>query len=276
MKKLFVLILTVLIISMVFCSSCFTTFTVKAELNSSWQINISGLVSQPLNFTIATLQTMPQTNVSATLYCVSAPTIPLEGGVWQGVNLWTLLSQAGISSLTTKIAFYASDGFSTDLTIDVVQDPDVIVAYMLNGSPLSQGETARLVVPWHYGYKWIDQITSIVAVDYDYKGTYESQGYPDDGLPTSTNLPSYPTPDIPYPPSGTPTPQPKATHTQSPTTSPSPTTINSTAQPTASISASNVITRNLEVFGIVVAILIAVAISTLVLRRRQGKHELVH
>jgi DMSO/TMAO reductase YedYZ molybdopterin-dependent catalytic subunit len=166
LKQLFVLALIVLMLSLVFVSSGFSPFKVKAE---SWQINVSGLVSQQLNITLATLQAMPQTDVIATLFCVSAPTTPIEGSNWQGVKLWTLLSQAGISSSATKIAFYASDGFSTDLTIDVAQDPTIIVAYTLNDKPLGQGEIPRLVVPGHYGYKWIDQITSIVAINYDYK-----------------------------------------------------------------------------------------------------------
>ena len=219
---------------------------------------------------------MSQTNVSATLFCVSAPKTPLEGGNWQGVELWTLLTQAGISQTATKIAFYASDGFSTDLTIAAAQDPSVIVAYILNGTPLGQGEVPRLVVPGHYGYKWIDQITSIVAVNYDYMGTYESQGYPDDGLFTSTNLPSFPTPDIPYPPSVTPTSvsSPTITHTKSPATSAtSPTATNSITPTTTSTSASNVIAKNLWVIVIVAAILIAVAVSTFVLKRIKNNRE---
>jgi hypothetical protein len=253
-------------VSLVFVSSGFSPFTVKAE---SWQINVSGLVSQQLNITLATLQAMPQTNVSATLFCVSAPKTPLEGGNWQGVKLWTILTQAGISSGATKIAFYASDGFTTDLTVDVAQDPSIIVAYTLNGTPLGQGELTRLVVPGHYGYKWIDQIISIVAVNYDYTGTYESEGYPDDGLFTSTNLPSFPTPNIPYPPSVTPTPinSPTTTHLQSPTTSPTASTAtNSSIRPTSS---SNVMSGSFEVIMIIVAVLIAAVVFTIVLKRKK-------
>ncbi len=271
MKISFVLVLLLLMISTVCISSGFSSFPVKAESNSSWQISVSGLVSTPLNFTLANLLAMPQTNVTTTLFCVSAPTTPLEGGTWQGVKLWTLLSQAGISSSAFKIAFYASDGFSTDLTVDVATDDSIIVAYMLNGVPLSQGEIPRLVVPGHYGYKWIDQITSIVAVDFDYTGTYESQGYPDDGLLTSTNLPSFPTPEIPYPPSVTPTLANSPTNTpkQSPSTSPS--SLSTTNSPTQSTSpASTLITKNLEAVEIIVAaILIAVAVTAVVLKRRK-------
>jgi DMSO/TMAO reductase YedYZ molybdopterin-dependent catalytic subunit len=140
------------------------------SINSSWQFNITGLVSNPSNFTLANLQNMTQTNVSAVLVCVSSPTTVLEQGSWQGVKLWTLLTQAGISSSASKIALHAIDGFSCDLTIDVAKGDNIIVAYLLNGQPLS--EVVRLVVPFHWGYKWINQITSIEAVDYDYKGTY--------------------------------------------------------------------------------------------------------
>lgn len=263
-------------LSIVVTSAVFSQFTVQAELNSSWQMSISGLVNQPFNFTLATLQTMPQTNVSATLFCVSAPTIALEGGVWQGVQLWTLLSQAGISSSAVKIAFYASDGFSTDLTISVVQDPSIIVAYMLNGSPLSQGEIVRLVVPGHYGYKWVDQITSIVATSDDYKGTYESQGYPDDGLLTSTSLPPFPTPVIPYPPSGIPTAQPTITSTQSPTTSQSSTPSKSpNHSPTPSTSSSKISVQNIVIIGVVVAVLVTLAVASLVLKRKRIERESV-
>ena len=271
MKISFVLVLIILMISTVCISSGFYSFPVKAESNSSWQISVSGLVSTPLNFTLADLLAMPQTNVTATLFCVSAPTVPLEGGTWQGVKLWTLLSQAGISSTAFKIAFYASDGFSTDLTIDVAKDDNIIVAYMLNGTPLSQGEITRLVVPGHYGYKWVDQITSIVAVDFDYTGTYESQGYPDDGLLTSTNLPSFPTPEIPYPPSVTPTLANSPTNTPKQSPSTSPTSLSTTTSPTQPTSpASTLIAKNLKAVEITVAaILIAIAVTAFVLKRRK-------
>ena len=276
MKVLFVLVISILMISSVYISSDLSSFIVKAENNNSWQISVSGLVSQPLNFTLANLQAMPQTNVITTLFCVSAPTIALEGGTWQGVKLGTLLNQAGISSSATKIAFYASDGFSTDLTVDVAENDNIIVAYLLDGTPLSSGEVVRLVVPGHYGYKWIDQITNIVAVDSDYKGTYESQGYPDDGLLTSTNLPHPPTPYIPYPPSFTPTPVSSQTNSPKQASSTSP-TISSTKNSTQiTASAPNLITKNLQVIGITVgAILIATVAIALVLKRKKRRHIIV-
>ena len=185
MKKILFTLVMLLIACFLIGGFSFTEIGVNAQsFNPSWQFSITGLVSNPSNFTLANLQNMTQTNVSAVLVCVSSPSIGLEQGDWQGVKLWTLLTQAGISSSASKIALHAIDGFSCDLTIDVAKSDNVIVAYMLNGQPLS--EVVRLVVPFHWGYKWINQITNIEAVDYDYKGTYESQGYSDDGIITPT------------------------------------------------------------------------------------------
>ena len=262
MKKLIVISIVLMII-LIISSFNLPSYRVLAQVSApSWPISITGLVSNPMNFTLAQLATMQQTTITANLYCVDAPSEALEGGNWQGVELWTLLTQAGISSSATKIAFYCEDGFSTDLTVDAAKSDSIIVAYSLNGVALD--EVVRLVVPGHYGYKWADQITSIVAVNYDYLGTYESQGYPDDGLFTS-NLPPAPTPNIPFPASVTQIP----TQRPSPSASPPP-SFTSTSSPTSPKSPkSSTVTQNLEIIGIVAAILITVLAVALFLKRRQ-------
>jgi|WetSurMetagenome_2_1015567.scaffolds.fasta_scaffold109568_2 hypothetical protein len=234
------------------------------SINPSWKFSITGLVSNPSNFTLAELQSMPQTNVLASLYCVSSPTIVLEQGSWQGVKLWTLLTQAGISTSAFKIALHAIDGFSCDLTIEDAKSDNIIVAYTLNGQALS--EVVRLVVPYHWGYKWINQIINIEAVDFDYKGTYESQGYSDDGAITQP-IPTFPS--FSNSPS-TSNPSPTNTITTTPSVSPNPSTSSNTISPTSA--PSNVNSTVFWEIGIVAAILLAFAVSALILRRRIGKN----
>jgi hypothetical protein len=266
MKKILFTLVLLFIASFLIMGFSSTEIGVNAQsFNPSWQFSITGLVSSPSNFTLANLQNMTQTNVSAVLVCVSSPTTVLEQGNWQGVKLWTLLTQAGISSSASKIALHAIDGFSCDLTIDVAKSDNTIVAYMLNGQPLS--EVVRLVVPFHWGYKWINQITSIEAVDYDYKGTYESQGYSDDGVITA------PVPTLPSISNSPPTSKPTPTNPQTITPTGSPNQSSSpsaTANPT--LEKSNLNDTIFWVTGIVAAILIAVAVSALVLRRKIAKN----
>ncbi len=267
MKKILFALVLLFIASFLMAGFSSTEIGVKAQsFNPSWKFSITGLVSNPSNFTLADLQNMTQTNVSAVLVCVSSPTTVLEQGNWQGVKLWTLLTQAGISSSASKIAMHAIDSFSTDLTIDDAKNDNIIVAYMLNDQPLS--EVVRLVVPFHWGYKWINQITSIEAVDYDYKGTYESSGYTDDGVITAP-VPTFPSYSNP-PPTSNPTP----TNPQTTTPTPSPnhsTSPSTTESPTPE--QSKITGTIFWVTGVVIAILIAVAVSALVLRRRISKNK---
>ncbi len=85
-----------------------------------------------------------------------------------------------------KVALYASDGYTTDFYFDtVMREEDIIVAYEFNGKPI----TPRVVAPNRWGYKWIKGLTRIELVSYDFKGTWESSGYPDDARITGDSSP---------------------------------------------------------------------------------------
>jgi hypothetical protein len=146
--------------------------------DSKWRLILDGLVQSPLNLTFDDLVAMPTSTVYAELYCVGNPTALLAKGNWTGVRLGLLLEEAGVSPLAVKVAFYADDGFSTDLTVTTAMRDDIILAYERDGEPLA--ENLRLVVPGKWGYKWIRGLTHIELVNYDFKGFYESMGYSDE------------------------------------------------------------------------------------------------
>ncbi len=140
-------------------------------------IEIAGLVERPYNITLNELRNMTPKVVYADLYCVDSPNLPRKSGKWVGVPLKTLLERAAIRENAVKVALYARDGYTTDLKIeDVLADEDIIVAYEYNGNPIKP----RLVVPGRWGYKWIKDIVKIEVVDYNFLGTWEKAGYPDD------------------------------------------------------------------------------------------------
>ena len=97
----------------------------------AWQLQVTGLVRHDLNLTIEDLLQMPQTSVVAAIYCLPSPEARQgyfhEGGNWTGVKLRALLNQASLLPTTQKLAFYASDGFTTDLSIDVALAENVIL-----------------------------------------------------------------------------------------------------------------------------------------------------
>ncbi|WP_052696150.1 molybdopterin-dependent oxidoreductase [Palaeococcus ferrophilus] len=118
-------------------------------------IEVTGLVERPYNMTYDELMTLPSKNVTADLYCVDNPKRPRKNGTWAGVPLKVLIEKAGPTGGASKVALYASDGYTTDLYLaSVMRDDDIIVAYSFNGEPISP----RLVVPGRWGYKWIKYI----------------------------------------------------------------------------------------------------------------------
>ena len=182
-----------------FLATSILNATALPEFPAEWQLNITGLVEHPMNLTLNDLATMPQTIIAATIYCVDFPTFVVETGNWKGVKLATLLEQAGVLPSAVKVAFYADDGYTSDLDLLTATSQDIIVAYEKDAALLS--EKLRLVVPGKWGYKWVSQLTQIVLVDFDFKGKWESQGYSDEAsVQTSTNrqLPSN-VPNIPNP-----------------------------------------------------------------------------
>ena len=145
-----------------------------------WALLVDGFVQRPLNLSLNELVSMPRSTVYSELYCL--PAVGSSGalvdyGNWTGVRLELVLEKAGVSPQAVKIALYAEDGFTTDLTVTTAMYEDIILAYEKDGKPLP--EKLRLAAPGMWGYKWIKWLIRIEVVDYDFKGRYESGGFPD-------------------------------------------------------------------------------------------------
>ena len=274
MKQSRLLLVTATIIGLLLIASFGWSLkpTAHAETNTTtWQLSVTGLVKNPLNLTLADLEAMPQTTEHAAMYCVGDPGVAISEGNWTGVQLWTLLETAGVSPDAIKVAFFASDGFSTDLPIATAQQSNIVLAYAENGNPLP--EVLRLVVPGEWGYKWIDMVTNIQLVNFNYLGTEESQGYDDNGvsaasitapIPPSYNYLPSPTPSL----SLSPSPTPHFSTTPSPSDSSTPTLATPTQLDKQTFPMTN------YTFIIVIAILIATAAAAVILRKsKQTKNK---
>ncbi len=171
-----------------FLSPPISAFNRPAQLNElesqNWTLIIDGLVDNPLNLSASNLLAIPPTSVNAELYCVGGGTAnAIEKGTWEGAALKSILEETSMHRSAIKVAFYAPDGFSTDLAMQDAQRNDVIIAYKKDGKLLVDKNgnlDLRLVVPGKWGYKWIRSLNHIKLVDYDFKGFYESTGYSDE------------------------------------------------------------------------------------------------
>jgi DMSO/TMAO reductase YedYZ molybdopterin-dependent catalytic subunit len=178
-----------------------------------WDLQITTLNGTTTNITYEDILALPKITVTAGLYCYGNI---VASGDWEGARLSDILNQAGIDPSVLSIDFRAEDGYSVSMPINMAMRQDIIVAYELNGSPLS--ETLRLVVPGANGNGWISMITSITMSD--------------SPLDESISTPSSVTPYVPnQTASTTPTAQPSQ-QTQLQTQLQPPATTSPTTKPT--------------------------------------------
>jgi hypothetical protein len=236
---------------------------------AEWQLTVTGLVENPLKLSWTEIVAMPKSTVNAALICVDFPNNMVAQGNWTGIKLQTLLEEAKPSADAIKVAFYAADGYSTDLPVETAMRDDIILAYEKDGSPLND---LRLVVPGKWGYKWISQLTRIELVDYNFLGFWESKGYSDEANVSMSEqktgeLPSFPKADAPSPSSTTPpATSPSPSPSQPPITSPAPLQPTPTPEPSKSLSIPTE-----AVYTIAASVIAVVLVFVLTLVRKRTK-----
>lgn len=273
MNKKRVLALSAIIVAVFALSLLSVKLPVKAQTsNQTFQLSISGLVQNPMTLTLEDVKAMPQVTEYASMYCVDAPSTVLQAGDWTGVQLSYLLGLANVSGSAVKVAFYATDDFTTDLNISTaLQNTSILVAYQENNSSLSG---FRLVVPGCWGYKWISDLTQIQLVNYNFLGTEESQGYADNGVSSgiSSNQGGTPPQIQSTQPSPSSTSSPSATQNPAPTRTSAPSatsSINGTTPAAASSQKSQPSMLVLVAAGVAVALAAAAASAVAITTRRK-------
>src|SRR5215467_4581615 len=124
----------------------------------SWQIAVDGLVRRPLMLDLAALRAMPAHTVRVTMECagngrarldprpVSQPWLVEAVGTaeWTGVRLRDILAAAELDPAAVELVFTGADhgvergveqDYQRSLTVAEAGEPDVILAYEMNGAP---------------------------------------------------------------------------------------------------------------------------------------------
>jgi DMSO/TMAO reductase YedYZ molybdopterin-dependent catalytic subunit len=186
----------------------------------TWRLEIDGRVATELSLDLDALRALPSHEVVATMECagngrarleprpVSQPWL-LEAvgtGRWRGVRLRELLDRAGVELAATDVLFTGLDRgieggeeqfFQRSLALVDAHEPDVLLAYELNGVPLppQHGFPLRLLVPGWYGMTNVKWLTRITLLDEPFTGYQQARGYrlrqtdDDDGEPLSRIYP---------------------------------------------------------------------------------------
>jgi hypothetical protein len=142
-------IVTFAIITILLTTIATTTATATSTLK------VTSLSGETYTFTEQQLKEMPQTTISAVLFCYGTL---VTSGAWSGIQVYYLLTQTKVNSEVHSIQLLASDGYTVTLPIELAMGPNTIIAYQKDDEPL---DGLRLVLPSYNGASWINQIISI-------------------------------------------------------------------------------------------------------------------
>lgn len=148
---------------------------------NSWNLQIKGMVDNPLKLTYDEIRSMPAIEEFVTLECISNKI----GGdligtaLWKGVPLKNILEKAKIVSGVKYIVFRCSDGYDVGIPLDKGLMDKTILAYEMNLAPLTSkhGFPVRAIVPGLYGMMNPKWITEIELVDKVYEGYWQRNGW---------------------------------------------------------------------------------------------------
>jgi hydroxyacylglutathione hydrolase len=173
---------------------------------ATYRLTIGGLVSEPLDLTLAELRRrFEHTQVTATLTCAGnrrselAAVTPIPGqvpwgpgatgtAVWGGVRLRDVLLATGLDPSARHVAFTGLDRceeegerleFGASIPLEKALDPDLLLAYEMNGEPLPpvHGYPLRVVVPGYIGARSVKWLESIVVQREPSTNYFEARTY---------------------------------------------------------------------------------------------------
>ncbi len=170
---------------------------------STWRLRVTGLVDRPLDLSMDDLKTkFPKAAVTAVCQCSGnsrgrfSPRVlggewgdgAMGNAEWVGARLRDILTMAGMRQVAVQVTFDGLDkpafpsvpDFVKSLDVArIMEDPDVIVAYEMNGQPLPMlnGFPARLVVPGWYATYWVKNLSEITVIDHVFEKFWMKPAY---------------------------------------------------------------------------------------------------
>ncbi len=147
----------------------------------SYRLEITGLVRNPVQLTYAQLRALPQAHQVSNFHCVTGWSV--DNVRWGGVRFSDLLALADPLPSAQAIRFVSLEQpYNDSLTLDQARLPNVMLAFDMDGQPLSRphGSPARVVIPEMYGYKGVKWLTKMELVDHEPTGYWEGLGYDQD------------------------------------------------------------------------------------------------
>jgi DMSO/TMAO reductase YedYZ molybdopterin-dependent catalytic subunit len=152
----------------------------------TWRMVLDGEVARPVQVDYQTLRRLPAAEQYKTLECISNFTSMchlaffgcdlISTAQWKGARLRDVLELAGgLRPGVVSLLVRGADEFSSSIPASLASNPDVLLAYEMNGQvlPRQHGYPVRLLVPGRYGMKsakWVVGIRALRTEQLDWYG----------------------------------------------------------------------------------------------------------
>ncbi len=166
---------------------------------ATYRLKFTGMVNKPAELSLAELRAMKSTDVVCGFECSGNSARSMQGlsscARFTGVRLATLLKQVGVQRAREVVCFGVDRGpqdvvfrqqtfkieqqFGRSMTLENAMKPEPLVAFALNGEPLTreQGFPVRLIVPGWYGVANVKWLSEVHLQEDRYLGNYQARWY---------------------------------------------------------------------------------------------------
>lgn len=150
---------------------------------AKWTLRIHGLVENPVEWNWEQFKSLPTVERTNDIHCVTRWS-KLDNH-WEGVPISEVLSIVKPKPEAKFVIAHAEHNFTSNLPIEALEDPDVMLAFRHDGENLSpdHGFPVRLVVPKKYFWKSAKWLTGLEFRAADKLGFWEELGYHNDADP---------------------------------------------------------------------------------------------
>ncbi|HXV62052.1 MAG TPA: molybdopterin-dependent oxidoreductase [Vicinamibacteria bacterium] len=167
---------------------------------ATFRLKMTGLVEREGELSLDDIRGLGRTELVAGFECSGNSPRAMQGlvsnGRWTGVPLRDILSLVGVKDAAREVVFFGADRgteevefrgrtyeveqqYGRSISLEKAMTPEPLVAYALNGEPLSvhQGFPLRLLMPGWYGAPNVKWLANIHVQEDPYLGKYQARWY---------------------------------------------------------------------------------------------------
>jgi DMSO/TMAO reductase YedYZ molybdopterin-dependent catalytic subunit len=167
---------------------------------NTYRLKLSGMVNKPMELSLADLRKIRSTELVAGYECSGNSPRSFQSlsscGRFSGVLLRDVLNHAGVGAKAREVVFLGTDRgegdvvfrgqtfklnqqYGRSITMENALKPEPLLAWSLNGEPLTvpQGAPLRLIMPGWYGVANVKWLAEIHLQEDRYLGNYQARWY---------------------------------------------------------------------------------------------------